>query len=447
MQPDPNTPPFNDPLQSGTVPPLLSASPRPVIGTPPPSDAGSPPPPPPEPARKSGPRRRWLAILLSLCLGLFLADGIVSLVDDSLILLFDIHLLTMVRGRVFLFAVLIAVAVFGLMALTPMIPKRLFLPVILFNAAASLAIIPFAIYCYSRLQQVSWVVSFCQVIFGLTILCMVQGGFRLHWPLVPASQLGPRRFSWLNLFGFVLASLFVALPAAVIYLAVCASLAVDHFSEGFLALHPGGIAVRMREFVRHDGKKVRLIPMMHVGEADFYQKISQSFPTNSIILMEGVTDDRNLLTNKLSYKRMAGSLGLTEQQEEFAPIRGEIVHADVDIAQFSTNTIAFLNLIMLLHSKGVNAETVLKLLEYSPPPHFEEQLIEDLLRKRTRHLVEEIQTRLAESANLMVPWGAAHMPGIAEGILAAGFHLSASREYTVIRFCARNPERIKPTIR
>ena len=245
----------------------------------------------------------------------------------------------------------------------------------------------------------------------------------------------------------MLASLFVALPAAVIYLAVCASLAVDHFSEGFLALHPGGIAVRMREFVRHDGKKVRLIPMMHVGEADFYQKISQSFPTNSIILMEGVTDDRNLLTNKLSYKRMAGSLGLTEQQEEFAPIRGEIVHADVDIAQFSTNTIAFLNLIMLLHSKGVNAETVLKLLEYSPPPHFEEQLIEDLLRKRNRHLVEEIQTRLAESANLMVPWGAAHMPGIAEGILAAGFHLSASREYTVIRFCARNPERIKPTIR
>ena len=175
MQPDPNTPPFNDPLQSGTVPPLLSASPRPVIGTPPPSDAGSPPPPPPEPARKSGPRRRWLAILLSLCLGLFLADGIVSLVDDSLILLFDIHLLTMVRGIVFLFAVLIAVAVFGLMALTPMIPKRLFLPVILFNAAASLAIIPFAIYCYSLLQQVSWVVSFCQVIFGLTILCMVQG--------------------------------------------------------------------------------------------------------------------------------------------------------------------------------------------------------------------------------------------------------------------------------
>jgi len=376
------------------------------------------------------------AILLSLCLGLFLADGVVSLVDDSLILQFDIHLLTVVRGIVFLFAVLIAIVIYSLMALTPMIPKRLFLPVTLFNPVAALVVIPFAIYFYGRLPQVSWVISFCQVIFGLIILCGVQGGFKLRWPLVPEKQLGAQRFSWLNLSGFLLANVFVALPAVIIYLAVCATLAVDHFSEGFLALRTGGMAVRMREYVRNDGKKVRLIPMVHVGEADFYQKISQSFPTNSMILMEGVTDDRNLLTNKPSYKRMANSLGLTEQREEFAPIRGEIVRADVDIAQFSTNTIGFLNLIMLIHSKGVNAETVLRLMQYSPPPHFEEQLIDDLLRKRNRHLVDEIQARLTESENLMVPWGAANMPGITEGIQASGFRLGESREYTVIRFRA-----------
>jgi len=34
----------------------------------------------------------------------------------------------------------------------------------------------------------------------------------------------------------------------------------------------------------------------------------------------------------------------------------------------------------------------------------------------------------------MVPWGAAHMPGIAREIIKSGFHLAETREYMVIRF-------------
>jgi hypothetical protein len=407
----------------------------------PPLIAGSAPPLSGEPARKTSPLRQLFAVLLSLGLGLFVADGVVSLLDDTLIVLWGIHLLTAVRGIVFLCALLVALVIYGLMALTPMIPKRLFLPVTLFNPVLALILVPFAIYFHGWLQQVSWVISCGQVLFGLAILYRVQGGLRFRWPLVPEERLGTRGFSWLNLSGFVLVNAFVLLPAAIIYLALCAALAVDYASEGFVALHPGGMTVRMREFVRDDGKKVRLIPMVHVGEADFYQKVSQSFPTNSIILMEGVTDNQNLLTNKITYQRMANSLKLTEQREAFAPTQGEIVHADADIAQFSTNTIDFLNLIMLVHAKGVNAETLLKLMQYSPPPHFEEQLMEDLLRKRNRRLVEEIRTRLLDSENIMVPWGAAHMPGIAEGIQGAGFRLGESREYMVIRFRSRSSGR------
>ena len=44
-------------------------------GIPPQLAAGSPPLLPPEPARKPSPVRQLLAILLSLCLGLFLADA------------------------------------------------------------------------------------------------------------------------------------------------------------------------------------------------------------------------------------------------------------------------------------------------------------------------------------------------------------------------------------
>ena len=70
-------------------------------------------------------------------------------------------------------------------------------------------------------------------------------------------------------------NLLVVLPVALVYLAVCAALAVGHFSKGFLALRPGGFTVQVREYTRNDGKTIQLVPMAHIGEADFYQKLSQ----------------------------------------------------------------------------------------------------------------------------------------------------------------------------
>ena len=201
-----------------------------------------------------------------------------------------------------------------------------------------------------------------------------------------------------------------------------------------MALRPDGFTVQVRKYVRNDGKTIELFPMSHIADAHFYQKVSQAFPTNSIILMEGVTDVNNLLTNKLSYRRMAKSLGLTEQKKEFKPTNGEMIRADVDVDQFSTNTIDFLNLVTLIHAKGLNSEILLKLIQNSPAPDSVEQLFDDLLTKRNEHLLEEIHSHLAQSDYIMVPWGVAHMPGIAKEIQKSGFHLDETREYFVIRF-------------
>jgi TraB/PrgY/gumN family len=177
-----------------------------------------------------------------------------------------------------------------------------------------------------------------------------------------------------------------------------------------------------------------LFPMSHVAERSFYRTLSESFTSNSIILMEGVSDERGLLTNRISYQRMAKSLGVAEQQKEFRPIQGEIVRADVDVEQFTTNTIGFLNLIMLVHSKGLNAEILMQIVQYSPSPGFEQELFDDLLRKRNRHLVEELRSRLSQSEQFVVPWGAAHMPGIEREIQKLGFRLDETRDFTAIRF-------------
>jgi hypothetical protein len=433
MQPDPKVPPFEDSSKDGGAPPPLPLSEPPVISAPPPLAAAAPPPLPANSNRKPVSARNLVAILLSLCLGLFLADAALSLADDSLILLFDVHLLSLIRGLVGAFAMLMLIAIYGLMGLTPMVPKRMFLPLPLFILAAQLLMVPFAIYAFAHLQQVAWGISLCQVILGLGILYWVCG-LKFRWPLVKEDQLAVRGFSWRNLSVFLLANVFVLLPAVMAYSVVCAALTVDHFTGGFMAVRPGGLIVRVRTYVGPDGKTIQLFPMTHSADTVFYGDVSRSFPTNAIVLMEGVSDNKNLITNKVTYKRLATALGLGEQHEDFKPSRGTLVRADVDVEQFSTNTLDLLNLAMLIHAKGLKAAPLEKLIRTSEPPQLLTQLLDDLLRKRNQHLLEEIHARLAQSDKIIVPWGAAHMPGIAKGIQESGFRLEETRDYVAIRF-------------
>jgi len=409
---------------------------HPVTGEPPPALSLGPAPPP-LPVGNAAKRSRGehaLTIVLSLCLGLFIADALVSLADDSFIVFFNTGAFTAVRGLVFCLFLLVAIVVYALMAFTPMVPKRLFLPVTLFTPVALLLMVPCLIFFHRWIGPIGWFVSLCQVAVGLAILCRTQGGVKLRWPFVPARCLGERRFSWRNLTVFLLLNLFVLLPACAAYLAGCAAVAVDRFSEGFVKLRTAGITMEAKKYVRADGKTVELVPMSHVGDPGFYRSLSESFPSNAVILMEGVTDERNLLTNKISYQRMAQSLGLAEQQKEFAPTRGAWVRADVDVSAFSTNTIDLLNLAMLFHKRGFDPETVLKLMQFSPPPGFETNIFADLLDKRNRHVVEEVDARLQGTDEIIVPWGAAHMAGIARQLLQRGFRVAETREYVAVAF-------------
>ncbi len=377
---------------------------------------------------------KLLALLLSLYLGLFLVDALVSLVDDSLAALFSLQLLGVFRGLLSVGTILMSVLVYGLMGLTPMIPKRLFLPLALFHPLTILAVIPVLIYRQSWLHPLAWAVSLGQVGIGLAVLYCVQGGFKWRWPLVGEEFVKPLRFSWANLLTFLLVNALVLFPGTVIYLGSCAALAVDHFSDGFVALRPGGITVQARTYVRDDGKTVQLFPMAHVAERSFYRTLADSFTPDAIVLMEGVTDQKGLLTNRISYRRMAKSLGVVEQEKEFTPTRGEIVHADVDVAEFTTNTIGFLNLAMRLHTEDFNVEMLMQVLQHSPAPGFERELIEDLLTNRNRRLVQALRSRLSQADKFVVPWGAAHMPELAREIQKLGFRLDETREFTVMRF-------------
>lgn len=392
------------------------------------------PPPSLEPGLKPPTGRQPIVILLNLCLALFLADATISLMDDSLSLLLNVHLLAGVRGIFGTFALFLGFLVYVLMGFTPLVPKRVFLPVTLFTPFALLLTVPAYIYFFSRAQQVSWLVSLVQVVFCLVLLRRIHGRFPTRWPLVPKELVQGKGFSWVNLFGFWSVTVLVMFPLVLAYLAFCSALAIDHFSEGFVALRRIGFTVQVRKYVRADGKSILLVPMSHIGEPEFYRSLATSFPTNSTILMEGVTDDQNLLTNRITYKRMATSLGLAQQQKEFRPSPVQMVSADVDVDQFSPGTISFLNMVMLVHAQGLTLENVLRLMQSAEPPDFEETLFNDILHKRNRHLLQEIHERSQQSDTLVVPWGAAHMPELAREIQKSGFRLESASEYVAIRF-------------
>jgi len=415
---------------------------------------------PPAPEKKSG--RRFLAKLLSFCLALFLLDGVVSFADDALILLFGTHAISLIRGLISFGTLVMALGIYLLMGITPTVPKRIFLPIPLFFLGSMLAMFTLAIFWYHRIEEIAFAVSTGELMLGVLLVSWsrrensrmqcagldsvnLEDGDRqdacpagkVRQALVQEGQLGARGFSWRNLLGFVALNVFVLLPLVAIYLFSCGARAVSHFTEGFMALHPSGFTVQVRKYVRDDGKVIELFPMAHVASASFYQQVSRSFPTNAVILMEGVSDSGNLLTNKITYKRMAQTLGLAEQKETFAPNPREVVRADVDVNVFSRETIDFLNLIMLFHSRGMTPENLTKFLQYSPQPGFEKQLFDDLLVKRNEHLLGEIRTHLQTSDRLMVPWGVAHMPGLARDIQKEGFHLAETHDFVVIRFGPR----------
>jgi hypothetical protein len=419
----------NEPADVPVTPPA-----PPLIAAPPPLVPAAPPVPAPKPSAG----KKFLAGLLSVFLGLIVVNAAVSVLDDSCAIWLDTHLLTGLSGIILCLTVVAAAAVYGLMGLMPMIPKRIFLPAVLVVIGPFFFVLPVMIYFFRHLMLLDWFLSWAELALGLLILRWLAGTWKFRWPLVAERHLRDRRFRWGNLLGFVLLNVLVFLPVVAVYVAVCTSLAVSHFTDGFMALRPGGIILQARKYVRNDGRTVILFPMSHIAESDFYRGVARTVTSNSVVLLEGVTDTQNLITNKLTYERAAKKLHLADQHDDFDLKQGTLVRADVDVRDFSSNTIAVLNMVALFHSQGLNARTLSLLLQTSSLDDAQQrQLFDDLLLKRNQHVLNEFFTRLPSSDNFVIPWGAAHMVGLAEEIQKAGFHLVGTRDYVSIRFGAK----------
>jgi hypothetical protein len=392
----------------------------------------SPTVPPPLPEAASGSSRPVLTAVLNLALVIFLTSGLVSLSSDALFLVFQRQDLAVTAALGSLLLFLTGFILFGLMAFFPGVPKRYFIPVSLYLPVAAVASLPLLVYFKEHALLIVFGISLGQVMLGFLVVHRLQGGFKFSWPLVTGSHLTGKNFSWANLAGVILGGVFFVLPSLVLYMGLSAKLAIEHFTDGFVLVRSTGISMEVRNYTRGDGKKIMLVPMSHVGESTFYEDLSASFPENSVILMEGVSDSNKLLNTHSNYSKMASALGGVEQTKVFKP-KGEIVAADMDMSEFSPATVDLLKTAMLIHAQGVTRET-LPIMMKPTPPGLEKQLMDDILTKRNQHLLGVIQERLPTSEVIVVPWGAAHMPEIHREIQKLGFEQVDSKEYLAIRF-------------
>ena len=242
-------------------------------------------------------------------------------------------------------------------------------------------------------------------------------------------------FRWKRMFGFVTVNIIVVVPLLIIYLAACTGLAVSHLSRGFVVLDMDGISVEARTYT-HRGRNLYLLPTFHVAEPAFFSILTESLPkTGTAVILEGVTDKSRLVQPGLNYAPLARSLGLDVQDNRIFTSHNVVKRCDVDISNFSPETRKFLNTASRSLQRWSSGNQLMAFIEsfFSPRPD-PKLLWRDLVEMRNRRVVECMHRYLEEYDNVLVPWGAAHMPGLEKEILKWGLTEKSRRRVQVLNW-------------
>jgi hypothetical protein len=239
---------------------------------------------------------------------------------------------------------------------------------------------------------------------------------------------------------FSLAHSLLALGAVVVggialilaYLPLWFLVSIQLMTDGFVRFDLAGVSLADRRYERDD-QEVRLVGMMHIGEAEAYQALVESFSGSStVVLAEGVTDRERLLEVPFSYEGAARALGLDTQDEIEAYLDAmeapehrqwpDVRHADVDLSDFHPDTISWLGWVDEIWGGedplGAFARLYARYIEESDRWAV---VFEDVLTRRNHHLLDALQVALMEYDRVIVPWGALHLPFVQHQVLEMGF--------------------------
>lgn len=377
---------------------------------------------------------RRLSFFLNVYLIAFLADGVLSFLDEVL-RASGVDLLSPLRHFVAIPVLLASTCLYVLVGLVAHLPKRVVLPPVVFTVWVYIGAFPLAFYV--PLRDAAVALAAAQVAVGLLALLLVRrfaAGER--WLFTPQSLAGAEASVRRGL-------KFVALNALLLpvlgggYAVAWGLLAVRELTHEFTWINADGVYAEEREYVRGD-KKVYLIAMIHFGDRTYYEDVVRSLPTdNAVVLAEGVTDNSGLLAGPPAVSEgVVPGPGLVAQGEVAIGAEHRVEPADLDVAELSDATVGFVNAIHEVFGSEDARDALDAYARYVGA--FGRDVIiaaiRELIEVRNAHLLTRISEALERYDRVVVPWGAAHMPGLERAIREDGFTLLSRKARRVIGF-------------
>ena len=370
-----------------------------------------------------------LRTLCNLYLSFFLLDGGVRL---ACVLLGDHFWLPFIKSLSFLAVNVFALLVIMLLGSYRHLPWRALLCTLAVSVWAGLFYIPLP--GLLEWKNVEFVGAILGLVVGSGTLVFSRLG-RGSW-FLPESAFEAAEFSWAFTARVAFVETVLLVPACIVYVAVCLNLMLEWTSNNFLHLRMHGLTVEARTY-EVAGKSVYLLPTVHIASPSFYKDLMRGLPAanNATLLPEGVTDRSGRMKTGLSYTGAAKSTGLSEQPDFTHDMPGLVRHFDADVVEFSESTLLFLNAAARSFEQTNRQDWVgaLATLNSLPPADFK-QLKHDIIDLRNAKVVTGIAESLRNSNNVLVPWGAAHMPGIEQELLNFQLKKVSSRELTVLEW-------------
>lgn len=389
--------------------------------------------------------------LANLFLVTFLVSAVLGIANELLHLFLDLQFLSELQQLVWLACLFSAVIVYFGLAFNRHLPKTILIPLFIWLFWSLLNYWPIENMTgdYFRLYTSSG-----QLLLGMAMLQLNQQ--RNHKSLLLVrSQFSGAPFSGRNLLYFSLISLLVVPVALLLISYSFVGNLIKTNTAGFVQLKPNGLYMTERIYQR-DNKQIRLVGMIHLGEEEFYDDLTASISGHrALILAEGVSDKGNLLTERFSYGKFAGLLGLTSQER--VPFPGtlidaaeldkgkvenqntpDILRADIDLQQFDPRTLEVLNALAkyLLNSDSpmVGYVAFNRWADEHFDPNLNGIVMTDLIDKRNRSVLSYLPKALNKYDTVVIPWGALHLQGIEKAVLAKGFQLKQSQTRQSINF-------------
>lgn len=266
--------------------------------------------------------------------------------------------------------------------------------------------------------------------------------------LFPKEWFSEHRFSGRYLATYCVASAAATFVGLVVVGAATVAATIAWATNGFVRFDAHGIALSERTYelavdplanAADPSKRrhIRLVGMIHIGENEAYRSLFRDLDDAtrfSIVLMEGISDADGLLEGQLPYRALADFLGVDEQgsiegyvssraRDTDGPPSGPMfVTADLDFNDFDPATVEWLREVGRVYSAEFGWAHLLNIYEElrRSPVKFDTVLY-DVIDRRNQNLLAWIRASRINYREIIVPWGALHMPGIERAIIEMGF--------------------------